>query len=563
MKKILGLLFISAFTYFGCSRDHFAEINTDPDLVFADHMDPVKVFPNAVLAIHTNDFEAYYDINRNITFWNYQWVRLAGSSASIQAFRAPVTASQYPYRYDNLYSRETMGAGGAVAAIQHIIDEMPEADRAKYAHVRAIALVPKAYAAFNLSDVLGSIPYSEAFKARYTNPPLLTPKYDTQEELFAILDKELKESVAILKVAPAVAQTKLANADLYYHGGGDESINWAQAANALRLKIAMRILKRKPDEAKRIINEVLTDNIGPINSQAASWVFRAGKNIANGGNWGTFGSLSGNKATVDFQYENQDPRLRNQYRKSLVTATQFAQLKANGTLPQTEEFREYRGRYVSLDAALDPEKRFYFNQLPGVNVMYSSEIQTALFNSAINQGLVNFPVITYADVCFMRAELAARGITQENAEDWYKKGITASIKDYNSWGQDANVQGFTPVTDAETNAYLAKDAIKYDPAKGVEQICVQQYINFFKNPNEAWALIKRTGYPSTSGVVIKAEKMLNAGIEVKMPRRWSIVLPPISDFNYQNAAKAIADMQKDPSFGELSDITGRVWWDQP
>jgi len=50
---------------------------------------------------------------------------------------------------------------------------------------------------------------------------------------------------------------------------------------------------------------------------------------------------------------------------------------------------------------------------------------------------------------------------------------------------------------------------------------------------------------------------------VKMPRRWSIVLPPVSDFNYTNAAKAIADMQKDPSFGDLSDITGRVWWDQP
>ncbi len=561
-KSLLYYVVVVGMLVSACSREKFAEINSDPDLVFADKLNPKNLFPNVVLANHTNDFEAYYDINRNIMFWNYNWVRLAGAGVSMPAFNTPVTASSLPYRHDNLYSRETMGAGGAAEEIEHMIDNMSEPEKSKFAHMKAIVGVPKAYAAFYLSDVMGSIPYSEAFQARYTSPPNLTPKYDTQEELYAILETELKESVAVLKQA-LPNQELLGIYDLYYRGIGSEAQNWAMAANSLRMKIAMRMLKRKPAVATAIINEVLADNVGPINSRASSWVFKAGKNVANGGNWNTFGSLSGNKALVDFMYDNADPRMRNMYRKTRVTQAQFTTLQTNGTIPLTEEYHEYRGRYISPDATLDNSKKFYFNTLPGINIMYSSEIQTALWNSSIALGLVNFPVITYADVCFMRAELAAKSITAENAADWYNKGVEASIRDYNEWGQEANVEGFTAVSPAEITAYLAKPAIAYDPAKGLEQIYVQQYINFYKNPNEAWALIKRTGYPSPTGVVLQAEKMMNAGNEVIMPRRWSIVLPPISDFNYENAKAAIEQMQSDPNFGELSNIKGRVWWDMP
>lgn len=563
MKKLfINSVLASVILIAGCSREKFAEINTDPDLVYVNNVNPKNLFPVMVLANHTNDFEAYYDINRNIMFWNFHWVRLAGGSASLPAFNTPVTASRSTYRYDNLNTRESMSAGGAGLDIQKIIDKMDEDDKAKHAHIGAIAGIPKAYSAFHLTDIVGSIPYSEAFQARYTEPPMFTPKYDTQEELYGILDGELKASVAVLKQA-LPNQQLLGNYDLYYHGSGTESQNWIMAANSLRLKMAMRMYKRKPAAAKAIIDEVLADNVGPINSRAASWVFKAGKNIANGGNWATFGSLSGNKVTVDFMYKNADPRIRNFYRKVRITQPQFTQLQTALTIPATEQYRDYQGRYVSPDAVGQNDKKHYFGNLPTVNVMFSSEIQTALWNSAIAQGLVNFPVITYSDVCFMRAEFAARNITSENAADWYNKGIEASILDYNDWGKDANVEGFAAVSGMEITNYQNAVDVKYDPAKGLEQICVQQYINFYKNPNEAWALIKRTGYPSPTGVVMQRERFTNAGNEVAMPRRWSISLPAISNLNYNNAKAAYDEMQKDPSFGVLADIKGRVWWDMP
>jgi hypothetical protein len=162
----------------------------------------------------------------------------------------------------------------------------------------------------------------------------------------------------------------------------------------------------------------------------------------------------------------------------------------------------------------------------------------------------------------MRAELAARGITNEAAADWYYKGIEASLADYDEWGKDANVAGYEALTAAEVTAYKQAPDIVYDPAKGLEQICVQQFVNFYRNPYECWALIKRTGYPSQTGVVLKAEKMRTGGSETVMPRRWSLFVPPITDFNYANRRASIEDMQKDPELGDLTDIRGRVWWDK-
>ena len=103
--------------------------------------------------------------------------------------------------------------------------------------------------------------------------------------------------------------------------------------------------------------------------------------------------------------------------------------------------------------------------------------------------------------------------------------------------------------------------VKYDPAKGVELIAVQSYINFFKNPNEAWALYKRTGYPNNTSV-LPMERIFSDAIEQFVPRRAPIRVAPPTDLNYQNNQAAVAQMAQDPDFGAgPSDVTGRIWWD--
>jgi hypothetical protein len=562
MKKILLyincalLVLVSA-----CSRDDFADLNTDPESLQKDNIDVRTMFPIAGAAMHVNDFEAYYDIHRNIQYWIGAWVPQAGNGAIITRFKTPISASNYPYRYDNLYFRETIGVMGATFEMRNVIDKKPANESAQYQHIRAITYIPEAYSAFYLSDVIGSIAYSDAFKARYTNPPVLTPVYDTQEALYDTLNNKLKASVAALKKDYGVTQLLLGTSDIWYRGTGTEATNWIMAANALRMKIAMRMLKRKPDAAKAIILEVLADNVGPIASRASSWVFKGGATVANGGNYNLAANISGQKALVDYMYKTSDPRIRNIYAKVTYTEATFNTWKTQGLIPATEVYQEYRGRYTSPDAVTEADKKFYFGNVTGT-IPYSSNVNQGLFNSSVNSGLVNYPVITYADVCFMRAELAARGVTTENGEDWYNKGLEASILDYDEWGKDAKVPGYTAVTPIEITNYKNNADVKWTAAKGIELASIQQYINFYRNPNESWAVIKRTGFPSQTGQVFQAEKIRNGGGEAVMPRRWSLFIPPITDMNYENRKASVVAMQADPELGDLTDITGRVWWDK-
>ncbi|MBO9637366.1 MAG: SusD/RagB family nutrient-binding outer membrane lipoprotein, partial [Siphonobacter aquaeclarae] len=178
-------------------------------------------------------------------------------------------------------------------------------------------------------------------------------------------------------------------------------------------------------------------------------------------------------------------------------------------------------------------------------------------------GQTTFPLITYADLCFMRAELAARNILGTDAQGWYYKGIEASLQNYDDMARYSKLDDYKALTAAEVTAYKASPGVVWDAANGLEQILVQQYLNYFKNQNEAWAVIKRTGFPSVSGKILKLETVHQGGTEQKMPRRFAIAIPTVTDLNYKNATDAIADQQKDPSFGGPSDITGRVWWDKP
>jgi len=562
-KTLLQAGCLLALLATSCSREKYAEVNTDPDLVLVDKVNPVTFFPTAPIAIHCNDFEAYYDLHRNLEYWIGAWVPIGGNGVIITRFKTPISASNFPYRYENLYTRESTGAGGSMREIRNIIDKMPAADAAKYQHMRAISYIPAALAAFNVTDIMGSIAFSDAFKARYTTPPVFKPAYDSQEALYDTLNNQLKASVAALKVPAHPSEVILGTSDLWFRSANAaaEATSWIMAANSLRMRIAMRMLKRKPAAAKAIIDEVLADNVGPINSRAANWSFKGGANVANGGNYGLAAGISGQKAAVDFMFKTTDPRMRMIYAKVALTKAEFDTYQANGTIAPGEVYQEYRGRPTSPDATLENDKKFYFNYIYGTTA-YVSYINQGMFNAAVGGGFVNFPVITYADVCFMRAELAARGVTTEVAADWYYKGIDASAADYDEWGKDAKVPGYTAVTPGELTTYKAHPDIVYNPAKGIEQICIQQFFNFWRNPNEMWAIIKRTGFPSQTGTVFQAEKIRNGGIEVVMPRRWSLFVPPITDFNYDNVKKAITDMQADPELGDLTDVTGRVWWDK-
>ena len=552
LKKYSYLAILTASVLLGsCKKEAFVELNTNPSTLYS--IKPEEQFLNAAIQAHGQDFEQYYDNYRRIMQWMQMTTEQTGSGTVTLK-----TIGNFNSRYGVFYP----SLGAILTDVQVLIDKLPEGEKAKYQQIYAIADIPKIYYAFYVSDIAGNIPYNEAFQARYGGT--LTPKFQTQQELFALWDKRLKEVIATLKTTPATTQVALGNNDLYYRGVVE---NWVKAAAALRMRMAMRLLKRDPTTATTILKEVVADPSSLMTKNEEGWVFYADVSFTSGGNWDPIG-LRAPKPTLDFMWAQGDPRLRNFYQKNNYTLANLNAAKAAGVYPASTTWnpRQYVGAPTSPDRVAQVTSWFSAKVVvPEVLSLDTiSYLQYRMFQPANGGGTGKsfFPLITYADELLMRAELAARGITTENASNLYYQGIDASVAFYDKAAADAKLADYTALTPAELTAYKASPAIVYNPAKALEQIAIQQYLNFYKQPNEAWALYKRTGMPNSSTALANEDLMIE-GTRYEIPRRAAIAAPSSTDLNAANKQAAIDEMKKDPEFGTgIDDVYGRVWWDK-
>lgn len=551
--RLNNIIYISALvaaTLSGCKKESFVEANTDETILAG--IKPEEQFLNAGIRAHNSDFEAYYDFYRRIMPWMQQAVFQQGNSKNFLN-----DVGNFNQRYNVFYPQ----LGSILTDVQVIIDNMPAEEKAKRVHMRAIPDILKVYYAFYVSDINGSIPYSDAFMARYGGN--LTPAFQSQPELFNIWDAKLKEVIGILKTTPSVTQVSLGNNDLYYKG---DASKWVKAANALRMKMAFRLMKRDEAKAKAIITEVLAD-AAQMENNNDSWVMYADVSFNNGGNWDPTG-FRAPKPTVDFMWNNSDPRIRMFYQKNNYTEANLNTAKAAGTYPASTTWnpRQYVGAHISPDSALGQYRTWFTTKMVNSSLTLDtiSYLQYRMWMPASNNGTGKnfFPIITYADYALMRAEAIARNYVSGNAEEWYNKGVEASIRFYSTAATNAQVTEHTPVTDAEISAYLNAPDVKFNAAKALEQIAIQSYLNYYKQPNEAWALYKRTGMPNKN-TALKNEDIVIDAVVRDIPRRASIAPPLSTDPNYATRKAALDEMAKDPEFGQgPNDVFGRVWWDK-
>lgn len=557
--KIAILLFIVA----GCKKSDFVEANIDPSVAYS--VKPENQFLNGSRTVLINDFEAYYEIYRNIM----PWIQLATpAGGNTKNYTANSNAFS---RYDNLYGR---GGGVALYDVNVLINKLPSPQKETYTQLGAFARILLDYEFFYVSDIYGSLPYTHAFEGRY-NLEFPVP-YDNQQTIFNGIDADLKAAIQQIKSAPA-GQFKAGNYDQFYFGEADK---WIKAANALRLRLAMRMMKRDATAAKAAIQEVLSspaDDLMSANDD--SWTFKAPSSFASGGNWNPAG-LKATKSLVDFMNATNDPRERIFFTKNMYTQENFDLAKAQGKLGADATFsaQRYVGSFANPDSSanLAVRARYYTTRLitkgGNFNLDTLSDINPRLFQTAYNggTGIQYFPLITYADFEFMRAELAANGTSSEDAAALYNEGVTASIKYYGEMATVGKLLDYyaesggadvTAPTDGEIGAYLMQPQVAYDPAKGLDQIRSQAFLNFFKESNEAWALVKRTGMPNNS-TTLKLENLYYNGTLLTIPHRAPRSLPTSGDLNYANVNAAFEEMQGESNYGSgPGDIAGRVWWD--
>jgi hypothetical protein len=529
MNKYMIMLLLTC-TMAACKKQNFIDTNINPATLYA--VDPADQFLSAASGSQ-DDFEYYYDVYRAMNYWMQYSTNGGGNSAGIVN-----ATSNSNYRYAKIFYGRV---GTYLTDIPALVSKMEANDQPKHVYQINIAAIFKAYYAFYVSDVNGSIPYSEAFQARYGG--IITPKYDAQQVLFDTLDLQIKNAVASLETPQTADQILYGTKDVFFPS--DEVAHWIKIGNAIRLKMAMRLMKRDPSKLQSIATEVLSD-ANQMSGIADSWVLPVGASFADGtGNYNP-GGFNASKPVVDFMLAKSDPRLRIFYRPNLKDGSYV------GAPPSPDDVAANQNLFLHADTLV-------------------SQLQHRLFTpnydetdgNGVGAGTGFYPFLTYAEYCFIRAELGARGISSDDAATWYNEGVTSSIWFYDKWAQSVKITGYTPVTQTEIDDYLGATGVTFDAGKAVEQIACQAYLDFFRQPNEAWAWWKRTGYPNTSSVLAWSPLISN-GTTLALPRRASLNLLLVTDANYENQKAAFADMAADPNFGNgPNDNKGRVWWDMP
>ncbi len=268
-----------------CKKDAFVKANIDPNVLYS--VDPGDQFLAAASGSQ-DDFEYFYDVYRDLDAWMQYTTSEQGNALNFTG-----VGSHFNYRYGAFYGR----VGPRLSDIPVLVSKMTPDEQAQRVYEVSIASIFKAYYAFYVSDINGSIPYSQAFQARYGGT--LTPVYDTQQSLFDTLDAQIKAAVTTLETPQAATQLLYGAKDPFYGATTNEAGEWAKVGNALRLKIAMRLMKRDPAKLKAIATDVLSD-ANQMSGVADTWVLLVGSSFADAnGNFNPTGFVA-SKPMVDF-----------------------------------------------------------------------------------------------------------------------------------------------------------------------------------------------------------------------------------------------------------------------
>jgi len=437
-----------------------------------------------------------------------------------------------------------------------------KSDKDNYRKMAAVTYIVQIFQGLKVTDMNGSIPYTEANMGREEGK--YNPVYDTQKTLFDTWVTELNSSISVLE-SNLENQELLGNNDVFYHGDWS---NWVRLANALKLRIAARYQNQDAAKAKEIFQQVMSNSTGVFRSTLDQTTY-------NNSEYGGFSEIDyrsrrfAAETVVGFMKSTGDPRLGIYYEKnSLVGAFIDSLTKYNVTLPsfidKNDPNVQWQGGPADWQGNPDRSNWFY-NQFPIGSTKYSliSGINRRFFNPRIDgaTGKAIDVIVPYAEVCLQIAEFIQKGYgtgidTKGSVAEWYNKGVRASIETMNDI---AIAAGSYSVANVSTliDAYLQQPKVKLDGTNNLEKIYIQQLFNFYKMGNEAFVLVRRTGYPKSNSTLLPRQSTPDM-----IARRYWLLDP--GEVNRANWLSAMTEQGFTPGDRTMEKLsTERVWWDKP
>lgn len=325
---------------------------------------------------------------------------------------------------------------------------------------KAVALIMRAFAFQNLTEMYGEIPFSEAAKAKSAN--IYSPKYDTQEEVYNGIIKDLEEANNLLSQNPPAIKGDILN--------NNNLTKWRKLANSLLLRVLIRHTEAAPAKAQAKIAEIISNpSKYPIiesNADNSSLTYLSTppncypRSAAMNYRIGSFNEFRMSETIQEVLQRFDDPRMKKWFSP---TSNSVDSNKKDPKVPL---------RWDGMKNGM-VDGNAYVYKGGAANL---SAINQALFFDSPNS--IKADVMTYAEVCFILAEAAQRGWIGDDAKTYYENGIKASF-DY--WGVHM------------PDDYYNRNGVKYDGK--LETIITQKWLALFNTGYEGFKEFKRTGFP--------------------------------------------------------------------
>lgn len=476
-KYKIAIVAVAVWLFSGCSD--FEKINTDPSK--SSETQPEFLLGNAQKRATDLLYGTYYNGRIGMELSQY-WM---GTDKT--------TDGRFLFTDEGLWGGLYAGPLMDLEEIRNYYDRHPGEISD---NMLAVSEVMKSWIFHILTDVYGDIPYSKALQGDLTP----RPEFDEGKEVYTALLANLKNQIAVLGNSASGA----IRGDIV---AGGNAAQWIRIANALRIRIALRMADVRPDEAKTVIEE-------------------AAQNTLTGVVQDVFFPYNLAAATNRFPYNDVERPLV----EFAVTSTLVDYMKS------TEDPR------LPVYARPDDTNGQYIGKVYGTEANSPNMISLSKPGVKAYAGDAKGYIITYSEIAFALAEAAERGMSVGGtAESWYEKGVLASLE---QWG----ISG-----EAAAGSFLAR--VPYDAGDWKNVIGTQKWLALYMQGIQGWLERLRLDNAQPDGSILfiaPASGSLDPEV-TDVPRR--LKYPAATRANNPANSQAAADR-----IGGDSQATAN-WWD--
>lgn len=405
----------------------------------------------------------------------------------------------------------------------------------QFPEVFALAQILKISAWHKATDMFGPIPYKEAGKG------LITVPYDSQEEVYKAMFKELSDAIEVLtKYADNGNSKLLPNADAVYAG---DVHKWVVYANSLMLRLAMRVYYADAALSKQYALQAVNHSYGVMKTKDDEAKMERGASLEFKNNLDVlinqYNECRMGSSMLAYLGGYQDPRLPKYFNTSTVS-----QAVTVGTYGKYSGVPT--GHDVSSNDAFRDSSRPAITSTTPTYWMRASEVYFLLAEAALH----GFAVGGTAESLYEKGiemSFEENGIASSEVADYMSSGLKPSAYSFHLTNPGVNVD--VPVVTEATTAWSGTDEEK------LEKIMIQKWIALYPNGQEAWTEYRRTGYPKLHSAISNysnGEVDSEVGIRrMRFPTNKSTSAEDIA--NLESARKLLR--------GGLDKAGTRLWWD--